>query len=174
VERPRILFALGILALSVPALSQEATPQEGQLDFDFKPTAGVGFGFQISERFSVRPLFGGFRPAETGNQLTLGVDLRYDLTRRSSLAPYLLGNVTYGRNYLVENDDGANEPVPRIGTFGLGLGLRQPIGGKWAVFGELSFQHSTADGTNGGWNEIPLGNRDAMRFDFGITLNLKK
>ena len=141
--------------------------------FGYQAFEGIGFGFQLSERFSARPLFGGFRPSETGNQVTFGVDLRYELTRRTTMAPHLLGTVTYGRNDQVQTDIGT-EAVSRTGIFGVGVGLRQAIHDRWDLFGEVSFQHSTTDYAEGVWNQIQFSDRDAMRFGFGVTFNIRK
>jgi hypothetical protein len=168
-----IVTALALLASSAPALPQEAGTQKGTWGLDVKPFEGLGLGFQLTDRFSLRPLFGGVRPRETGNQFTFGVDLRYELTRRTTLAPYLLGTLTYGRNYQVETDAGT-EVVPRTGTFGAGLGLRQAIHDRWDLFGEVTLRHSTTDHANGVWNQIQFSDRDALRLGFGVTFDLKK
>jgi hypothetical protein len=174
VKIPARFLALGLFVLAAPVMAQETAPKKGQWDLDVKPFEGIGFGFQLSERFSVRPLFGGIRPAETGTEFTLGADLRYELTERSAFAPYLFGSLGYGHNYMVETDTGASEPVPHSGLFGVGVGVRQPVSKRWALFGEVSLQHATAPGHgNGVWN-LKLSDRDSVRFGFGVTLNLKK
>lgn len=168
-----IVTALALLALSTPAIAQEdAGIRKGQWDLDVKPFEGIGFGFQLSDRFSLRPLFGGVRPSDTGTRVAFGVDLRYELTGRTTMAPYLLGTLAYERNSSTET--AANDSVSRIGTFGLGAGLRQPISSRWALFGELSFQHSTADFGDGVWNQFQLSDRDALRLGFGVTFTIKK
>lgn len=179
----RLLVTLSCLALlSVPLSAQEQepspldrteNPSKKDLSLDVKPTGGIGLGFQLSNRLSIHPYFGGVRPSDSGNQIVVGTDIRYALSEGGSTTPYILGNLTYGRNVLSETQTGATERLPRIGTAGLGLGLRQSISDRFSLFGEFSLQRSTANIADPAWNDFQFGDRNAVRFGFGVTFNFR-
>ncbi|HEY8151201.1 MAG TPA: outer membrane beta-barrel protein [Vicinamibacteria bacterium] len=173
------LFALS-LALSTLATSALAGEEKGSwaVDLEATPNQRLGFGYYVSDKFSLRPSLGGGYSSLNGAFANLGLDLRFELRPTKKVTPYAMAGLVYLHNRS-SIDPGAATPVsirdPHAARLGAGLGLRTRLTDRLSVFAEGRVTRMAFDDLVGTTDRGRFRLEAPTRFQigFGFTFRLK-
>jgi hypothetical protein len=167
-------IAVAVALLGTAALASAEEPQKpGQVGIDAlaAPELGIRFPIQLSTQVSLRPGLGFGSSQLTGNFWNLGADVRYTFKPAGSLSAFVSAYAGYLRN---QNGSFGGTSSGLQGSsngalVGAGLGLRQSLGRKASVFGELRLNRTTAANAYNPWASWSLNDQTSLALGFGAT-----
>lgn len=136
--------SLALLAFSVPAMAQE----RGSFVLDAMTTAGrhFGFGYYVTDGFSLRPSLGVGYADGYGMMVNLGTDMRWELLTAHRFSPYLTAGFNFMRNPSLVQFDSGGSAMPGADTnalrYGGGVGFRTRIKHGLSLVGEGRLMNS--------------------------------
>lgn len=153
------LLALALLSPTQTARAQGGAPIEwgvdGAVTISFDPTvtivsipvSHVRAGFFFTPNFEIEPRFGLLNISSSGNRFTqteleLGALLHFGASRLET-QPYLRPFV--GLSSTSADSDDVDDESSTGGTVGVGLGLKIPIGSRFAFRPEVNYRHLFGD-----------------------------
>lgn len=167
-------IALMIALLGSAAFASAQEPEKpGQVGIDALavPELGVRFPIQLSTQVSLRPGLGFGSSSLTGSFWNLGADLRYTFKPGGTRSAFVSVYAGYLRNQET-SWGGMSSSLPGSSNgalMGAGLGLRQSLGRKVAVFGELRLNRTTAANAYNPWASWSLNDQTSLALGFGAT-----
>lgn len=177
----RMLTTLALLlAAGGPAFAQ-GNRGAFALDAMFAPTAGLGFGYYVTDGLSLRPWLGLGYSGYDGFYANVGGQLRYEFGAGWTVSPYVSASAQY--TYSDATPVGATgspaNPTLEVQSsgaqLGAGAGVRFRVLESLSLFTEGRVIHATypLTGTRSGWSSFDIDDRTRGEVVFGLSYLLR-